>query len=193
MLSGRTLLALAALLAPGAAASSGSADVPTGPRVVAVEGEEAHQRGPWHLHGSHSRAGRPGPVGFILSRRTELGLSEDQVRELRRLAFEARRDLIRRVAELRVAELELAELRLADPVDMGRVEAKLREIEQRRTELRLQLIQAAERAKAQLTAEQRARLRSLVLERLDRDRRGRPPGDRGAVAPHAPLASPAGA
>jgi len=82
------------------------------------------------------------------------------------LRLDATRELIRRGADLRVAELELRALRRSEPVDLTPVEQKLREIERLRTDLRLQTIRAVEGAKAQLTPDQRTKLRTLFEERL---------------------------
>lgn len=58
--------------------------------------------------------------------------------------------------------LDLRTLLEADPVDPAQVEAKLREIEPLRVTLRLSQIRTIERGKAELTPEQRAKLRSLL-------------------------------
>jgi Spy/CpxP family protein refolding chaperone len=110
----------------------------------------------------------------MLRHEAELGLSADQVKRLGELRLDFRRDAIQRVAELRAAETELAGLRRAEPADLAVVEAKLRDIERLRTELRLAAIRTVEAGKAELTAEQRGKLRTLFEER--RPRRGhRPP------------------
>jgi Spy/CpxP family protein refolding chaperone len=60
--------------------------------------------------------------------------------------------------------MDLAGLLRADPVDISRVEAKIRESERLRGDLRLGRVRAIERGKAQLTAEQRARLATMLGE-----------------------------
>ena len=57
--------------------------------------------------------------------------------------------------------MELAALLRAD---LAQVEAKLREIERLRLDLRLARIRTIEQGKAQLTPEQRAKLRSLLAD-----------------------------
>jgi Spy/CpxP family protein refolding chaperone len=100
----------------------------------------------------------------MLHYRTELGLSPAQVDGLERLRAEFRREAIRREADLRVAEMDLGALRERDPVDLDRVEAKVREIERVRADLRLARIRAIEQGRALLSAEQRERLRALLGE-----------------------------
>jgi Spy/CpxP family protein refolding chaperone len=62
---------------------------------------------------------------------------------------------------VRVAELELQQLLEADPVEMGKVEAKVKEVEGLRTALRLNWIKAHEQAKSLLTPEQRQKLEHI--------------------------------
>jgi hypothetical protein len=103
-------------------------------------------------------------VTIMLDRREELGLSPGQVKELERIRMEFQREAIKLDADQRVAQMDLAALLQADHADMGRVEAKVREIERLRADLRLGRIRAIEQGKAQLTAEQRSRLQAMVGE-----------------------------
>jgi Spy/CpxP family protein refolding chaperone len=52
----------------------------------------------------------------------------------------------------------------AQPVDMTKAEAKVREIERIRGDLRLARIRSIEKGKAQLTAEQRRKLQELQAD-----------------------------
>ena len=103
-------------------------------------------------------------ITLMLRNRNELGLSPAQVETLERLRADFQREAIRRDADLRIAVMDLAALLEKDPVDLGPVEAKLREVERLRVDLRLARIRAIEQGKAQLTAEQRAKLRTLLAE-----------------------------
>jgi Spy/CpxP family protein refolding chaperone len=91
----------------------------------------------------------------------ELGLSDEQARQLRQLFSQTMKLRLKQQADLRIAELELQELLEADAVDMGQVEAKLKAIEGLRTQLRLTLIKGHEQAKGVLTPEQRQKLTRL--------------------------------
>lgn len=183
----RHLASIAAVLGltlPAAAADGPAAVPATHEEVTRALEELAGQ-----LHGLGSRwrehfipAGqaedRPA-ITIALSRRAELGLSAPQVEALERLRADFQREAIRRDADLRVAEMDLATLRRSDPVDLARVEAKIREIERLRADLRLARIRAIEQGKAQLTAEQREKLKAMLAEPAApmtmRPRAGAPP------------------
>lgn len=109
----------------------------------------------------------PGPplIGTILDHRDALGLTASQVETLERLGLDLVRGAIRRQADLMIAQFDLDVLLDQDPaqaVDAATAETRLREIERIRTDVQLALIRGVEAAKAQLTAEQRARLTALL-------------------------------
>jgi len=119
---------------------------------------------------------------MVLMNRQELGLTTQQVDSLRKLGMDSRRAAIRRRADLQIARLDFMSLRWSNPVDMGKVEAKVREIERFKGDGRIAGIRTAEDAKAQLTAEQREKLRSLWAARWQR----RGSGEGGAEEAAAP-------
>jgi Spy/CpxP family protein refolding chaperone len=128
--------------------------------------------GGWQRHMRHgqSRHGRS-VIGVALRHRQELSLTPQQVDTLKKLGMDSRRAAIRAAADRRIAQLDLMSLRQTDPVDMGRVEAKVREIERLRADGRLAAIRTDEQAKAQLTPEQREKLKGFAAARWER--RGR--------------------
>ena len=113
---------------------------------------------------SASRDERP-LISIMLQNRDKLGLSNDQVRKLEQLRTDFQKESIRREADLRVAEMDLDGLFEAQPVDMAKVEAKVREIERLRADIRLARIRAIEKGKEQLTADQRKKLQEMLAER----------------------------
>jgi hypothetical protein len=115
------------------------------------------QRGSGHRHGHR----KPSFVGILLMNREKLGLSTQQVDSLRKLGMDSKRASIRRKADVQLAQLDLMSLRISDPVDMGKIEAKVREIEKLKGDGSIARIRTAEAAKAQLTAEQKEKLKSL--------------------------------
>ena len=126
--------------------------------------------GGWQRHmrqGRHSRHGRS-VIGFALRHRQELSLTPQQIETLKKLGMDSRRAAIRAAADRKVAQLDLMSLRQSDPVDMSRVEAKVREIERLRADSRLAAIRTDEQAKAQLTPEQREKLKGLAATRWQR-------------------------
>jgi Spy/CpxP family protein refolding chaperone len=118
--------------------------------------------GGWQRSFGHGRGHhRPSFVGIVLMNREQLGLTTQQVDSFRKLGMDSRRAAIRRHADLQIAKLDLMGLRFSDPVDMGKIEAKVREIEKFKGDGSIARIRTAEAAKAQLTAEQREKLKSL--------------------------------
>jgi len=116
----------------------------------------------WHRHfRPGGPEGRP-LISFMLRHRDELKLTPDQVQRLEGLRADFEREAIRREADLRVAELDLQALLQAEPVDLAKVETKVREIAQLQADLRLARIKVIEQGKAQLTPEQRTTLKTLL-------------------------------
>lgn len=110
--------------------------------------------------------GRQRPLlSLALRHRAELGLSADQVKTLEELVERFRKDAEARVSQIESAEQELAGLLKSDPSDMAAVEAKVRAIESRRTELRLERIRTIAKGRATLSPEQRTKLEELVASR----------------------------
>jgi Spy/CpxP family protein refolding chaperone len=128
--------------------------------------------GGWQRHTRHGHFRHGSSViGIALRHRQELSLTPQQVDTLKKLGMDSRRAAIRADADRRVAQLDLMSLRQTDPVDMGKVEAKVREIERLRADGRLAAIRTDEQAKAQLTPEQREKLKGFAAARWER--RGR--------------------
>ena len=123
-----------------------------------------HRAGGWQGRGGRSF------IGMVLRHRQELGLTSQQVESLQKLGMEFRRAAIRRMADQQLARLDLMELRRSDPVDMGQVEAKIREIERMRADVQIAAIRTSEQAKAQLTAEQKEKVKGLWAARWQRMR-----------------------
>ena len=104
------------------------------------------------------------PISLMLRNRERLGLTADQVKYLEQLRNDFAKESIRSEANLRIAELDLTSLLEAQPVDMGRVEAKIRDIERIRADLRIARVRSIEKGKAQLSAEQRRKLQELQAQ-----------------------------
>jgi Spy/CpxP family protein refolding chaperone len=106
------------------------------------------------LSGREAAESRP-VISEMLSRRDELGLSQDQVKRLEQLRDNFQRQTIRNNADARIVELDIAALLTSPSVDLTKVEAKVREAEKLRADLRIARIKTLEQAKGVLTAEQR--------------------------------------
>ncbi|RPI34173.1 MAG: periplasmic heavy metal sensor, partial [Nitrospiraceae bacterium] len=89
---------------------------------------------------------------------SNLGLDEKQTSEFRTLHIEMKKEHIKKKAEISIAELELGEMLAKDPVDMKTAEAKIKQIESFRSDLKMLHIRTHEKVKAMLTPEQRKKL-----------------------------------
>jgi len=103
-------------------------------------------------------------IAFILRNREKLDLSAAQVKNLEQLRNDFQKESIRKDADLRVAEMDLNGLLVADKVDMAKVDAKVREIERLRSDLRIARIRTIQKGKEVLTADQRKKLQELLAE-----------------------------
>lgn len=134
----------------------------------------------WQRHGRHHRM--PSLAAVALRHRAELGLNPPQVESLQKLQLDARRAAVQGRANAELAALDLGGLLRSEPVDMAKVEAKVRELEKLRADGRLAFIRANEQGKAQLTTDQRDKLRALRAARWERMRRGaEEPGGRASA------------
>ena len=148
-------------------------------------GAGPQMRGPregWRGHFRRHRGSSERPIiSLALRYRQELGLSPAQVESLDRLRTDFQREAIKRGADIRVAELDLRTLVRTDPadldkpVDLGKAEAKVREIERLRAEQRLARLRTIEQGKAQLTPEQRTKLGTLLAAARQHWQRSGPP------------------
>jgi len=115
------------------------------------------------LNSSRTRGERP-LISLMLRNREKLGLSDDQVRRMEQLRTDFEKESIRKEADVRVAEMDLEALLDAPSVEMGKAEAKVREIEKTRADLRIARIRAIEKAKELLTPDQRKKLHEILSD-----------------------------
>ena len=85
----------------------------------------------------------------------DLGLDEKQKEAIKDIRTSAKKDAIRKIADIRIAKIELREILDKDPVDMSAVEAKLKQMESLKTDMHMSRIKTLEEIKAKLTTEQR--------------------------------------
>lgn len=124
--------------------------------------------------GRESLENRP-VISQLLSRKDALGLSADQVKKLEQLRDNFDRLNIRNNAEVRIVELDIDSLLDTPTVDLAKVEAKVREAEKLRADLRIARIKVIEQAKGVLTPEQRKKFYEAVESRAPRAARGQNP------------------
>ena len=146
-----------------------------------------HPGGGKSMHGHHGWHRRAKAHRFSLARvalryQKDLGLSATQVQSLQKLSVDARRDAIKRQADLKLARVDLGTLMMPDPADpnrardMAKIEAKVRDIEKLRADGKIAQIRTMEQSRQVLTPEQRDKLRSLLAERRHQHRHGPQPG-----------------
>ncbi len=164
-------LLVAALSAPFAQQVLSSEQPRFAPHEQLAQGWEDYGRevrdwfGRWwdRLSPTNTRGERP-LISMMLRNREKLGLSDDQVRRMEQLRTEFEKESIRKDADIRIAEMDLEALLDTPNVDMAKVEAKVREIEKTRADLRLARIRAIEKGKGQLTPDQRKKLQEMLTE-----------------------------
>ena len=118
----------------------------------------------WEYFGGTTAQERQPVISLILRNREKLGLSDDQVKKLEQLRSDFDKESIRNDADIRVAEIDLNNQLLGQSPNLAKVEAKIREIERLRADLRIARIRAIENAKALLTADQRKKLNELLMD-----------------------------
>ncbi len=103
-----------------------------------------------------------GGFDFFLSKAKQLELTQDQIKKLRALKFEFEKANVQRKAALQLAKLELKELKASDNPDPKKIEAKIREIANKKADMEIALFRAKRQAKSLLTDEQRAKLSAMT-------------------------------
>jgi Spy/CpxP family protein refolding chaperone len=176
---GLAVPAAAEVPAPAAPDTTTTVADAAGPRHGRPDGPggEYRRAGGWRRHFGARRM--PTYAGIALRHRAELGLNPQQVETLEKLRMDTVRASIQRRADLQIAGLDLMSLWRAEPVDLAKVETKVREIEKMRADGQIARIRADEQGKAQLTANQRDKLKALMTARAEQWRERRPRSDSG--------------
>lgn len=94
-------------------------------------------------------------ISQMLTHKEFLGLTPEQVKKLEQIRDQFQRQAIRNEADVKIVELDIAALLDSPTVDVAKVEAKIREAEKLRADLRIARVRAVEQAKAVLSPEQR--------------------------------------
>ncbi|WP_027715379.1 Spy/CpxP family protein refolding chaperone [Desulfuromonas sp. TF] len=126
-------------------------------------GGRGRMMGPMHgemhemMMGGMGMAKGRGP-SFYLNMTDELGLSPQQVQQLRTIRRDFKKDAVRRSADLKIAMIDLGTAFEGDwTVDAA--EKQLRQIQAARTDLMVQYLKARKQAEQVLTAEQLQKIR----------------------------------
>lgn len=125
--------------------------------------------------GMHGEGSRPGMMGMgpnIMALKEKLNLTPQQEESLQKIFMEARKDLIRKRAEIEITSLELAEILRGSNPDYKQIEVKVRQMEKMQADMKLAGIKSFLDAKKLLTPEQVKKLEEL---REMKGRAGGPP------------------
>lgn len=122
---------------------------------------KGHTRG----HGSMSGMGHHATTGHLirglLGGAKEMGLSEDQVKQLKGIQLDLDRTRIKTEADIKVSEREVRALMDDDSSDLSSIEAKLKESASQQVSLRVAAVKAKRDAMAVLTPEQSTRVKQF--------------------------------
>jgi Spy/CpxP family protein refolding chaperone len=91
-----------------------------------------------------------------------LGLDEKQMGEVKAVHFRVMKETIKKKADMQVARVELREILGQDPVDVKAAEAKIRQIEAVRGDMKIMHVKAREEVKSKLTPEQRKKFEAMM-------------------------------
>jgi Spy/CpxP family protein refolding chaperone len=90
-----------------------------------------------------------------------LGLDEKQKETVKAIHLKTKKDMIRKKADVDIAHMELRELLGKDPVDLQAAEAKVKQIESLKTDMKMTHIKAREEIKLVLTPEQKKKFAAM--------------------------------
>ncbi len=113
--------------------------------------------------------------GQMMDKLASLGLDDKQMEEVRGLHLKMKKETIKKEADIDIAEIELREMLHKDAVDIGAAEAKVRQIESLKADLKIMHIRTHEEVKAKLTPEQRKNFNAMMKMKpmCDMDMKGK--------------------
>ena len=152
------LLTGAVLAAPAPRRPRGGRPPAAGPMQGRMGYPLAGMGGPM---GRHLGAGIPPYAGVLLMHRQMLNLTDDQVRRLQAMQADQLKQQIRGVAEARIAGIDLMQLLQQPNPDRGKVEAAVRDLGRRATDIGLAYVRGMLDARGVLTDEQRRMVASM--------------------------------
>jgi len=110
-------------------------------------------------HGPHQSASKF--IDHILKFKDGMAITEDQVAKLQTIKTNFERTKIRMKADIQLTSVDLHELLRDDKGSLNEVEAKLKDLYDTRAGMYFASVKASRDAKAVLTAEQRARMKTV--------------------------------
>lgn len=122
------------------------------------------------VHGPRAGAGLLGQLGRF---RAELGLTEEQSARIRTIIAETREQNVPHREELRKRRRAAAQALLANPSDVSGARELIDERADAQRKLQTNVLNATSKALAVLSADQRAKLSTMLAERTERRERRR--------------------
>jgi Spy/CpxP family protein refolding chaperone len=122
--------------------------------------------------GMGSGPGHPGMMFSPSFLKDQLKLSDEQIEKFKKLRNDYERESIRRNAEIKIAEMDLWDVFDKKDVTADQLEKKVREVEAKKTDLRVFRFKQVFTIKSILTAEQFEKFRSLGMSMFGGGRYG---------------------
>lgn len=124
-----------------------------------------------HGYSGHMGGSKHGGKGCharhnVLRHQEEIGLKEEQVSKIKSLKTEKKKRAIRLQADIDVAEIELRELLHIEGVSMESVESKVREIEAKSADIRIDRYRTRIEVMSILTPEQRKQVKKIFRKSM---------------------------
>ena len=162
-------------LASGYGHGSGSSHHATGKTSPHGSGTMGHGKGypGGSMHGGHGMKGNMGGgihgphqsaskfIDHILKFKDGMAITDDQAAKLQTIKSDFEKTKIKMKAEIQLTSVDLHDLLRDDKGSLNEVEAKLKELYDTRAEMYFASVKASRDAKAVLTEEQRARMKTV--------------------------------
>lgn len=114
-------------------------------------------------------------LSHLLAYQQDLGLTEEQAGKLRTIHQALKKDQIKGEADRRLIQVDLFPLLHDEKVELAAIETKFKQMESLRTAAHVTAVKATRDAQAVLTAEQRGKIQTLLMQ--ERQRSGQRPED----------------
>lgn len=98
---------------------------------------------------------------MMMEKLASLGLDDRQKEEIKGIHLKTKKEMIRKKADIQVAGIELKEILGRDTVDLQAAEAKVKQVESLKTEMKMTHIRTREEIKSRLTPEQRKKFNEM--------------------------------
>lgn len=112
-----------------------------------------------------SKKGMPGrgmhSEHMMFEKMQALGLDDKQKETVKALHLKTKKEMIKKQADIEIAQVELKELLGKDPVDLQAAEAKVKQLEALKTDMKMTHIRTREEIKKVLTPEQKKKFATL--------------------------------